>query len=85
MTSDGESRVAVGADQADEQLRDDRPADKAQPVAVGAVLGLLEDVEPQRGAVRPTRAHLVAGQRGDVELCRNGLAGPSAVREGARQ
>ena len=43
----------VGAEQSDQDLRHDPAADRAQAVAAAAVLGLFEDVEPERGAVRP--------------------------------
>src|SRR5262245_59410539 len=46
---DGEERLGVGGDDADEHLADDAAADGSEPVAVVQGVGLLEDVEPERG------------------------------------
>ena len=43
-----EERILVAVDEADEDLRHDDRADWAEPLAVVADLGLLEDVVPER-------------------------------------
>src|SRR6266545_2856098 len=58
--------LAVGVDEADQDLADDAAADRAEPLAVAAVLGLLEDVEPQRRLLPPAgpgEADLLGRQR----------------------
>ena len=48
-------RVGVLLQQTDEDLGHDPPADRAQLAALADDLGLLQDVEPQRGLAAPSR------------------------------
>src|SRR5580658_5933055 len=48
----GQVAGRVGAQQADERLRDDPPADRPEIQAVGDDLGLSQDVVPERSAGR---------------------------------
>jgi hypothetical protein len=74
-TDRNDSGVAV--DDAHEDLTDDPPADRPQPVASVQDLGLLEDVEPQRRLLGPSvlgEADLRGAQRGHPEALRDGFA-----------
>src|SRR5919108_379558 len=70
--------LAVGVDDPDQDLADDAAADRPEPLAAAAVLGLLEDVEPQRRLQPPAaggEAGLLGGQRLDPEVAGDRLAG----------
>ena len=48
-------RVGILLQQADEDLGHDPPTDRAERAALADELGLLQDVEPQRGLAAPSR------------------------------
>ena len=48
-------RVGILLQQTDEDLGHDAPTDRAQRAALADELGLLQDVEPQRGLAVPSR------------------------------
>ena len=67
---DGPVGLAVGVDDADQDLAHQPAADRAQALAAAAVLGLLEQVEPERRLQPPAgrpQADLPGGERLDPE------------------
>src|SRR5215218_5810848 len=74
---DGPVGLAVGVDDADHDLADQPAADRAEAFTAGAVLGLLEQVEPERRLLIPAgrpEADLLGGERLHSEASGHRLA-----------
>src|SRR6476660_6077276 len=82
---DGERGLAVSPDKPNEHLRDDASADRTESITCAAMLGLLQDVEPQWSAVLPARPHLLGGQGTDPEFAGNSLSAGQPGRAAAEQ